>query len=102
VTVAAAAVVGPAAGGAGATLATHGTTSRVTVVGERCPTCGRLVVRIDGVTVATVDTYAPEVVPRATLFDRAVANWSHAVELVAAPWPGRTEVRVDAVGLARH
>ncbi|WP_143448721.1 hypothetical protein [Kineosporia sp. A_224] len=83
---------------AGATLTTQATTSRVTVVGERCPACGRLTVQVDGVTVATVDTYAPKVVPRAMLLDRRVANWPHTVSLVAAPAAGRPEVRVDAVG----
>jgi hypothetical protein len=60
------------------------------VIGERCTTCGRLRVYVDGVLKATVDTHAPTYQQRQVL-------WSGTFATAA-----KRNLRVQAVGTAGH
>lgn len=72
--------------------------SRITVVGTRCATCGRMKVYVDGVLQATVDTQAATTTARQTLFSQSFPRGRHRVSIVVNGTPGRPSVRIDAVG----
>jgi len=89
--------------GASLTLSAKGW--RVTLVGDRCSTCGKVTVYVDGRYAATVDT-------RATTLQRRVSLWrsamlaggparSHSLRLVVAGTSGRPAVHVDGFAVDR-
>ncbi len=70
------------------------------VTGQRCPTCGKVAIYLDGRLLTTVDTYASTTQHRRVLFGKL---WSqigrHTLRLVVAPSSGR-RVYLDSIGPA--
>ncbi|MDX6242986.1 MAG: hypothetical protein QOE76_709 [Frankiales bacterium] len=75
---------------AGATATFRVTGSQVTVIADRCPGCGKAVVRVDGRIRAVVDTHAPALSVR-----RQVGTVAHLS-------PGRHVVAIQVVGTTGH
>lgn len=74
--------------------------TRYDVVGDRCPTCGRFTLLVDGRRRATVDTSSSSTRRRAVLTSVVLPRGRHRIELVVVGVAGRT-VRVDAVAVTR-
>lgn len=74
----------------GATMTFQVTGSQVTLVADRCPGCGKALVRVDGVIRAVVDTHAPTLAVR------------RQVGTVARLTSGRHTVVVHVVGTTGH
>jgi hypothetical protein len=87
----------------GASVSGSFETSRFTLIGDRCASCGRLSVYVDGVLKATVDTYAATTKARQVLWTGAAFATvkPHTIKVVASGTPGRPRVHVDGVVLAR-
>ncbi len=85
------------------TLRLAADTAGFTLVGERCPTCSRLRVRVDGGAWQTVETFATAAAPRRQLHYTGSfgAIGRHAVEVQALATPGRPRVALDAIAVIR-
>ena len=78
------------------------TADRVTVVGEKCPTCGKLYVYDGSTKVATVDSYASARKPRQVLYTRTWTKaGSHVLTVKPAATAGRPNVVLDAFAVRR-
>lgn len=71
---------------AGSTLTVSAPGSLFVLLAERCPTCGKVQVYVDGVLKATVNTYAAKVGPRAQVWSLSLST------------PGPHKVMVKVVG----
>lgn len=78
-------------------------TAGFTVVGERCPTCGQLRLRVDGGPWRTVDTRGATTSPRTQLHYTGSfgAIGRHTLEVQALATPGRPRVAIDAIAVIR-
>jgi hypothetical protein len=85
---------------AGSTLTLTRVIGRLVVIGDRCPSCGRFQVTIDGHSWGPVDTYAASRLPRRPLADFGYFGpGPHTVRLVVLATPGRTKVILDAIAV---
>ncbi|HVE62845.1 MAG TPA: S8 family serine peptidase [Mycobacteriales bacterium] len=86
---------------AGLTLAAD--TAGFTVVGERCPTCGLLRIRVDGGSWRTVDSYASTTLARQQLLYTGSfgAIGRHTLEVQTLATRGRPRVALDAIAVIR-
>lgn len=78
-------------------------TSKFTVIGDRCATCGKFRVYVDGVLKATVDSYASTTKTRQVLYAGGSlgAIKPHSIKIVTLATSGRPRVTLDAIGLMR-
>jgi Tol biopolymer transport system component len=86
------------------TLSLKRETNRFQVIGDKCSTCGRFRVYVDGVLKATVDSYASATANRKVLWTSAVFSGLkyHTIKIVTLATAGRPRVDIDAIGLYRH
>lgn len=89
--------------GRGATMTYRVDTSRFLVIGDRCDTCGKFEVWIDGVKRTTIDTHAVGLETRKVLYasSRFATIKPHTIKIVALGTSGRPRVTVDAIALQR-
>jgi hypothetical protein len=87
----------------GASVSTRADTSRFTIIGDKCSTCGKFEVWIDGVRKATVDTYSSTPKVRQILYSSGVysAIKPHSIRIVVLGTSGRPRVSLDALQLRR-
>jgi hypothetical protein len=88
---------------AGKTMTGRFETSSFQVIGDRCSTCGKLEVWVDGVKKATVDTYATSTKTRQALYTSGFYGSvkPHTIKVVALGTAGHPRVGLDAIGLGR-
>lgn len=88
------------AAGARASMTT--TTSLFRIVGDRCATCGKLKVYVDGVLKATVDTYRSSTAVRQVLWTSSALSYkSHRITIVVSGTGGRPKVVLDGIAIRR-
>ena len=72
------------------------------LVGDRCATCGKLQIYVDGHLVKTVDTHAVSSRARRLLFAKTfVGTRTHTLEVKSLGTPGHPRVAIDAIGVQR-
>jgi len=78
-------------------------TAGFTIVGERCPTCGQLRIRVDGGSWRTVETYTSSVAARQQLLYTGSFGsiGRHTLEVQTLATPGRPRVAIDAIAVIR-
>ena len=87
-----------AASAAGAKLSFTVEAAGLSLVADRCATCGKVRVYVDGVLKATVDTFASSTQPRRVVWSTSFSKiGKHTVAVVVAGTPGRPAVRVDGL-----
>jgi hypothetical protein len=73
-----------------------------TLIGDKCPTCGKMRVYVDGVLIATVDTYKSTTAARQVLFSRSfTATKPHQLKVVTLGTAGRPKIAIDAISVRR-
>ena len=72
------------------------------LVGDKCTTCGKFYVYIDGKLVTTVDSHAASTLLRQTLYSKAFAGTAtHTIVVKTLGTAGRPRVAIDAIGVQR-
>lgn len=89
--------------GRGATMTYRADTSRFLVIGDRCDTCGKFEVWVDGVKRTTIDTRSVGLETRKVLYAGSFlgAIKPHTITIVALGTSGRPRVSIDAIALQR-
>jgi hypothetical protein len=85
---------------AGAAMTWHVVGTQVTVIADRCPGCGKALVRVDGRLRAVADTHATTLAvrqPVATVGHLAAGR--HTVSVVVVGTTGHAAVQLDALGV---
>lgn len=86
------------AGKAGAALSLKRSGSTFVVIADRCTTCGKVKIYVDGVLKATIDTYARSTAVRQQIWSTSFSSiGTHTAELVVAGTPKRPTVRIDGL-----
>jgi hypothetical protein len=84
------------------TLTVQTATSAFTIIGDKCPSCGKLKVFIDGSLRATVDSLKSSTATRQVLFTRAFsATANHTLRIETLGTAGRPKVVIDAIAVRR-
>jgi hypothetical protein len=76
--------------------ASYGGTHGLGIVMAKGPNRGKAAIRVDGVKVATIDTYSPTKVNRTVVWRQALTSGSHTVKVVNRATPGRPRIDIDA------
>jgi hypothetical protein len=85
---------------AGATLTWHVVGTQVTVVADRCPGCGKALVRVDGSLRAVADTHARTLAVRQPVASVAhLAPGRHTVSIVVVGTTGHPALQLDALAV---
>ena len=89
--------------GRGAVMTYRADTSRFVLIGDRCDTCGKFEVWIDGVKRTTIDTHSVGLETRKVLYasSRYATIKPHTIKIVALGTSGRPRVTIDAIALQR-
>ena len=85
---------------AGATMTWHVVGTQVTVVADRCPGCGKALVRVDGTRRAVADTHAAALVVRQAVATVGhLASGRHTVSVVVVGTTGHPGVQLDGLAV---
>lgn len=89
---------------AGRVMSLTADTERFQIVGDKCASCGKFQVFIDGVLKTTVDTYAASTQTRRILWTSGVYGSisTHVLRVVTLTTDGRPRIDIDAVGILRR
>jgi hypothetical protein len=85
----------------GASAAISGYTAGFTLVGQRCPWCGRFAIYIDGRYIRTVDTYASSARARAPLYTITWPSIGHHLLQLVVVQAGGKRVYLDGIAIVR-
>lgn len=82
--------------GSALSLTTYG--SSFALIADKCATCGKVKIYLDGKLVSTVDTYAKSAAARQSIWSQTFGSiGSHTVKVVAAGTSKRPKVRIDGL-----
>lgn len=87
---------------AGKTMTINTTVHAYYLVGDKCTTCGKLSIYVDGKLITTIDTHASSLLVRQTLFSRTFTGTAtHRLTIKTLGTAGRPRVGIDAIGIQR-
>jgi hypothetical protein len=76
--------------------------SAMWLIGDKCASCGKMKVYVDGTLISTVDTYRSSTAVRQILFSKAfVGTDTHTIKIVTLGTSGRPKIVIDAIGVRR-